>query len=154
MNGYLVKIPEHLLLAVKTGTAVVNGVRVIDKATGRTLSHLQQTGALASLLASGNPVGVGAAVVSAASDLAQNNQLQQIKGLLKTLQIVSGVGAAAAVLNLGVSAVGFKIVCDKLNILNVKLDTVSQQITEVQNVLDKVQRSRLITALQRSEDAF
>lgn len=150
---YLMQVPARLLGAVHTGSAYVEGAVVKSAGSHHVLAHLQQSGRLAQALASG-PVGAGSAVVQAASSVVANVQLEQVKAMLSTLQVISGVGAAASVLNLGVSVGGFALVLSRLRRLDERVAHVAQRIEGLQQCIDRSRVAHVLTALERCETAF
>lgn len=153
MIQILMQVPATLLAAVTSGSAVVDGAMVKSASTGRILAHLQQSGRLAGALASG-PVGVVSAAVQAASSVAANVQLEQIKGMLSTLQVVAGVGAAASILNLGVSVGGFALVLNRLKRLEERVATVGAKVDSLREFLEDVEFTRTRIAVERCQHAF
>lgn len=150
---YLMSVPMSLLAQVSSGAAKVDGAMVKSAGSGKILAHLQQSGKLANAL-SGGPVGAAAAVVDAASSIAGNVQLEQIKGMLSTLQVVAGVGAAASILNLGVSVGGFALVLRRLDKINERIASVGNKVDSLRGFLDRVQLAKMRTALDRCENAY
>src|SRR5512136_1461224 len=102
---YLIKVPLEFVAHVASGSAYVEGSVVKDVLSHQVLSHLQPARLLTEAL-SGGPL----AVPTLISSLAENVQLMQVKSMLDTLQTVASIGAAASVLNLGVSVGGFALV--------------------------------------------
>lgn len=152
MIQYLMQVPPEFWAKVAEGGAYVEGSLVKDSATKLILTHLQPTSLLTNALASaaGGPPG-GITVISS---LAANAQLVQIKSLLETLQTVATVGAAASVLNLGVSIGGFALVLSKLRAMDAKLDGIAQKIDALARTLDTNFRAKGYSALNRAESAF
>lgn len=125
---------------------------VKDAISKQVVSHLQPAGALTKVLASvtGGPLGA----LDAVSSVAANAQLIQIKSLLETLQTVATIGAAASVLNLGVSIGGFALVLSKLRAMDAKLDGIARQLDAIARTLDTDFRAKGYSALNRAESAF
>lgn len=152
MIKYLMQVPPEFWTEVARGGAFVEGSLVKDAVTKQILTHLQPTGQLTKVLASvaGGPLGA----LDAISSVAANAQLVQIKSLLETLQTVATIGAAASVLNLGVSIGGFALVLSKLRIMDAKLDGIARQIDAIARTLDTDFRAKGYSALNRAESAF
>lgn len=153
MIQYLMQVPPDYWAKVINGGAFVEGSLVKDAVTNQILTHLQPSGKLTSILASSgaNPY---LAAAQALSSVAANVQLEQIKGLLHSLQTVATVGAAASVLNLGVSIGGFALVLSKLRAMDAKLDGIASQLDAVARTLDADFRAKGYSALNRAESAF
>lgn len=153
MIQYLMQVPPEFWAKVASGGAFVEGSLVKDVLTKQIITHLQPSGQLTRILAGsgGNPY---LAAVNAISSVAANVQLEQIKGLLQTLQTVATVGAAASVLNLGVSIGGFALVLSKLRAMDAKLDGIASQLDNVAKTLDTDFRAKGYSALNRAESAF
>lgn len=147
------QVPASLLSAVTSGSAVVDGAMVKSANTGRILAHLQQSGRLATAFA-GAPVSALSTGVQAASSLAANVQLEQIKGMLSTLQVVAGVGAAASILNLGVSVGGFALVLNRLKKLEERVATVDAKLDSLREFLEDVEFTKTRVAVQRCQHAY
>ncbi len=147
---YLTKVPVDLLSQIKSGAAFVDGVLVKSRSSGQILAHLQQTAKLTEVLS-----GVGGVnPVATLSQLAQNVQLQQIHQMLGHLQIISTVGAAASVLNLGVNLVGFAVVLSRLRRIESRLDKIESKLDSVIKHQRRESRARLYTGLQAAEEAI
>jgi hypothetical protein len=150
---YLMQVPPEFWAKVASGGAFVEGSLVKDAVTKQVLTHLQPTGALTKALvgSGGNPY---LAVANTVSGFASNVQLEQIKGMLSTLQTIATIGAAASVLNLGVSIGGFALVLSKLRAMDAKLDGIARQLDAIARTLDTDFRARGYSALNRAESAF
>ena len=169
----LTRVPDHLAPLIEAGKAYIRGVNVHDAATGLIKGQLQQTGALTQQLAeaaaTGNPA---TAVMKLASSLANNvqqeilrrqnvdiverlgkvsEQLDALSGQIQGLQLMTGVGAAASVLNLGVSVAGFALVLRKLDGMGDRIDAIGDKVFAAH---DRSYKVDVITALRRSEEAF
>lgn len=152
MIQYLMQVPPAFWAKIAEGGAYVEGSLVKDSATKLILTHLQPTSQLTNALASvaGGPLGG----ITAVSSVVANAQLVQIKSLLETLQTVATIGAAASVLNLGVSIGGFALVLSKLRAMDAKLDGIVQKIDALAKTLDTNFRAKGYSALNRAESAF
>lgn len=152
MIQFLMQVPPEFWTKVGSGGAFVDGSLVKDAVTKQILAHLQPSGQLTNALASaaGGPL----SGVSAVSSLAANAQMMQIKSLLETMQTVATIGAAASVLNLGVSIGGFALVLSKLRAMDAKLDGIARQLDAIARSLDTDFRARGYSALNRAESAF
>lgn len=153
MIQYLMQVPPEFWAKIAQGSAYVDGSLVKDSATKMILTHLQPTEQLTKVLVAsgGNPY---LAVANTVSAFASNIQLEQIKGMLSTLQTISTFGAAASVLNLGVSIGGFALVLSKLRAMDAKLDSIGRSIDDIARTLDTNFRAKGYSALNRAESAF
>lgn len=127
---HLMQVPAELMARVASGDAVVTGALVRDAASQQILAHLQPTGSLGQHLVQGALGGV-TAPLSLVGDLLQSVQLLRIERMLETVQLLSGVAAAASVLNLGVTVGGFMMVARRLDGLQDRLGDLSRQIQQV-----------------------
>ncbi|MCC7312343.1 MAG: hypothetical protein IT510_13980 [Sulfuritalea sp.] len=149
MTPILMQVPPEQWIKLATGAAFVDGSMVKDAISKQVVTHLQPAGALTKVLANG-PLGA----LDAISSVAANAQLVQIKSLLETLQTVATIGAAASVLNLGVSIGGFALVLSKLKAMDAKLDGIARQLNAIARTLDTDFRAKGYSALNRAESAF
>ena len=152
MNPILMEVPPEYWVKWAAGKVFVDGSVVKDVITKRAVTFLQPAGALTKVLANvaGGPLGA----IDAVSSVAANAQLVQIKSLLETLQTVATVGAAASVLNLGVSIGGFALVLSRLRSMDAKLDGITRQLDAIAKTLDTDFRAKGYSALNRAESAF
>ena len=152
MIQYLMQVPPEFWAKVAEHGAYVEGSVVKDSATKLILAQLQPTSKLTNVLASaaGGPL----SGITAVSSVAANAQLLQIKSLLETLQTVATIGAAASVLNLGVSIGGFALVLSRLRAMDAKLDGIAKKIDAIARTLDTNFRAKGYSALNRAESAF
>jgi hypothetical protein len=137
-------VPGKFTVQILSGEVRRVGVNLINSQSGRIVGHVQEAGTLASKLAGGfNPLLQAGQL---ASSVAANVQLQQVKAMLGTLQLVSSATLAVSAINLGVSAVGFIV-------LSRKLDGLSGQINRLEAGLSEVtQGIRRIDVRQRARD--
>ena len=149
---YIMEVPGWLLKSVKLGKAFVDGATIKDATTKQVLAHLQGSGGLETAMA--GPVGMVMQAGKLVSSIAANVQLEQVKSALSTLQVVAGVGAAASVLNLGVSVAGFALVLHRLKAVQQQLHDLSDKIDSVKAQANRLQLAKAITTLQRCDDAF
>lgn len=119
-------IPEQFIPMILSGEYVRYGAIIKNSQNGHIIGHLKEAGNLSSLLSSlpSNPV-------EAAKFITSNAQLMQIQDTLNSLQLISSIGTAASVLNLGVTVAGFAIVINKLNRIENKVDSLIQNSKEI-----------------------
>ena len=149
---HLMTVPAKLLADVSSGAAYVTGALVKDGATHQILAHLQPTSLLSqafSLAASG-PL----APLQLVSTLGQSFQLFKIQQMLDTVRTVASIGAAASVLNLGVSVGGFALVLSALKKADAKLDGIQSTVQALARNADAEFFARITTVMRRSEDGF
>lgn len=148
----LMEPPRWLWDAIGAGRAIVKGAMVKDSASGRILAHLQASRSLAQVLAQSASVAAG--VPNLLGQAAQIVQLEQVKSMLSTLQVIAGVGAAASVLNLGVSVGGFALVLRRLGQIQNQLSQLDERIVATKAVVQRAQLADVLVALERCEQAF
>ena len=139
MNTLLYKIPENLLLAIRSGEANLVGTLIKDATSGKILAHVQPTRAfdailhtslngVASTFSQGfNPLGLVTAI--------QNEQIksrltgiQSTLGLMQNLQIAN---LAVSGLGLGVSVVGFAVMMRRLKGIESHISALGEQLQQV-----------------------
>ena len=152
MMIHLMTVPAKLLADVAGGAAYVSGALVKDSASHQILAHLQPTGLLSQVLSSAasGPL----APVELVSSLGQSFQLFKIQQMLDAVRIVASIGAAASVINLGVSVGGFALVLSALKKADAKLDGIQSTVQTLARNADAEFFARITTTLRRSEDGF
>lgn len=150
----LMTVPPSMIARVASGAAYVSGAVVKDGATHQVLSHLQPTGRLAQRLLNATGGGPATAGVQLASSIAENFQLLKIQDMLETLQLVSSIGAAASVLNLGVSVGGFVMVLASLRRMEGTLSDVLKTVQGIQSTQTADFLGLATVAVDRAESAF
>jgi hypothetical protein len=153
---HLMAVPAELLARVASGGAVVSGALVKDAATQQILAHLQPTGGLGQWLLQTALAGPSAPFESLGllTQSVQSVQLMRLQQMLETVQLIGSVGAAASVLNLGVSVGGFVLVMQRLGALQERLEGLAQQVGQVQQLQQASVFGPLRRALQQLDDAF
>lgn len=152
MMIHLMTVPAKLLADVHSGAAYVAGALVKDGATHQILAHLQPTGLLSQMLSSAASAPL--APLELMSSLGQSFQLFKIQQMLDTVRTVASIGAAASVLNLGVSVGGFALVLSALKKADAKLDGIQSTVQTLARNADAEFFARITTTLRRSEDGF
>jgi hypothetical protein len=171
LERFLFKIPEDLLVSVGKGALYRIGTTLRDRATGQIVRHLQETSLLPDLvhrsLAAGGgwPVSVILQAGQLVSTVTANVQLQKVKAMLSSLQLLTRASLAASVVGIGVSAAGFALVLHRLDLLekhfdeqfaDLRRETVAARVA-VQRVGDLIATrdwARTKSLLQRSEEAW
>jgi hypothetical protein len=152
---HLMEVPAKLWGAVASGKAEVIGSLVKRVADGQVIGQLQPSKLAANALLMANPEAAMLKMVAEIGLQATANvQLHQLKGMIESLRLVTELGAAASVLNLGVSIGGFALVLSKLQTLETKIDQQSSRLQEIGRALDTSIRARGYAALGRAEEAF
>lgn len=147
----LMSVPAALQAAVEGGSAQVLGAIIKSVETGQILGHLQPTAALSRLAMSANPATLATQL---GVEGLQSYQLLRVERLLDSLKVVSTVGAAASILNLGVCLGGFALVLFALKKADAKLDSISAAIEKLGRREDAKLVAAVRVALERAEDAF
>jgi hypothetical protein len=153
MPLHLMQVPASLLAAVQSGSALVDGAVVKDVVSGRILAHLQPTQALTNLVLE-HGLGAVSQPWSLVSSLVGNAQLLQLKQLVETVQLVASIGAAASVVNLGISVGGFAMVLRSLKRVERKVDSVSTTLTAMSGLHHAEFMGRCTRALRQADEAF
>jgi len=149
----LMQVPQWLLSSVSAGTAVIDGAMVKDAISGQILAHLQPSSRLGQLVLDG-ALGGPLTPVSTLSGLVQNVQLFKLQEAVDAVRAVASLGAAAAVLNLGVSIGGFALVLDGLRRTRQAVDTLRPQVDSLARHQDAEFAGRAKSHLLRAEQAF
>ena len=156
------EIPDRFLAAVARGAVCRIGTTLRDRATGRIVAHLQETGLLQRLISTGgNPVGLLLSAGQLASSVAANVQLEQVKAMLSGLQLLTGASLAASVVGVGVSAAGFALVLRRLGNLERGLAGVRREVLAARLAVERVdaqletaQRALVESLLERADEAW
>lgn len=156
----LMQVPAWLLSAVEVGSAVVQGALVREVSSGRVLAHLQPTASMLSPLL-GPAMNTALSGGGLLSSLVGNIQLlkvqrdvSQLKEMVKALELVSGIGAAAAVLNLGVSIAGFAMVIQGIKRVNAKVDALGRTMSAMSELHHAQHMGRCLRALEQAQEAY
>src|SRR5262245_5644309 len=129
-SQFLMEVPAKLLPLFRSGAAVVDGAVIKDVATNLIVGHLQPTSKVAQQVVSSG-LGLVADPVNLVLGGVQNVQLLKLQDMVETVKTVASIGAAASVLNLGVSVGGFAMVLASLRRVESGLDEVSRQLSRV-----------------------
>jgi hypothetical protein len=152
-SQFLMEVPASLLALVRSGGAVVDGAVVKDAATNLILGHLQPTNQVTQLVLS-RGLGLVADPVNLVLGGVQNVQLLKLQDMVETVKTVASIGAAASVLNLGVSVGGFAMVLASLRRVESGLDEVSRQLSRVATLQRAEFMGRCSRSLSMAEEAF
>lgn len=153
MTLHLMQVPDWLVAAVKSEAAFVDGAVVKDFASGQILAHLQPTQQLSKLVFE-HSLGFASQPLTSISNLVGNVQLLDLKRMVERVQLVANIGAAASVLNLGMSVGGFAMVLLSIKRVESKIDGVAASVQSIALRQKANFMGRCSHALRRAEDAF
>lgn len=122
--------------------------RVIDANTREFVAALVPGGGVQDALAQ-----LPLSPAEAATKLAASSDLASIAPMLKTMQIVSTVGALASVANLAVSCVGFALVLQRLSRIEGKLDDMMGKLDVLQDSVHRLHDHANALSLARLRSA-
>jgi hypothetical protein len=162
--------PEECIPGLLNGTFTRWGPLIRDVASGRWVRLLQETGLTQDLVQTTLTPGVGGAggyaglILSGGhlfSSIAANVQLEQVKAMLSTLQLLTGATMATAVVGVGVSAVGFALVLRRLEQVERSLAGINQEAVAARLLAEKLDVrlrtrdwARTQSLLHRGEEAW
>lgn len=149
---YLMSVPPGLAEAVARNLAFVEGALVKDSATHQILAHLQPTRLLSQTLT--QVLDGATSPLNLMSSLGQNYQLWKVRQMLDTLQLVSSIGAAASVLNLGVSVGGFALVLSAIRRVDAKMDQALASLQALKDMHSGDHRADVRSILEAANDTF
>jgi len=155
------EIPDRFLAAVGTGIVRRIGTTLRDRGTGRILAHLQETSFLPDAFGAGNPVGLILWAGRLASSIAANVQLEQVKSMLSTLQLLNMASLAASVVGIGVSAAGFSLVLQRVRNVEQRIVGLHQDVSAGRRAAERVDvrfatanQAEIDNLLSRAEEAW
>lgn len=157
------KIPEKFKDAVKRGAVRRVGTLLMsnDGEGSRIVGHLQEAGGFPRPSLPTGPLSMiteGGKLVSA---VGQNIQLEQVKSSLSTLKLMSSATLGASLVGIGVSVAGFAMLNSKVNQVNARLASVSEDALETRITADQIARRQgardrapLSAMLHEAEEAW
>jgi hypothetical protein len=145
-------VPPSLAEAVAQKLAFVEGALVKDSVTNQILAHLQPTQLLSKGLM--QVLDGVSSPLNLMSSLGQNYQLWKVRQMLDMLQLVSSIGAAASVLNLGVSVGGFALVLQAIRRVDEKMDRALASLDALHSMHRGDHRADVRSILEAAEDTF
>jgi hypothetical protein len=155
-NSFLFSIPSDLLAGFADGSLARFGTIIKNLETGQVVGHLQETGIAQHIfgsLAGMNPV--GAALTG--SSVYSNVQLAQVKSMLESLELLQYANLGMSAAGLGVSAVGFAVINQKLKKIESQISDLSNHMDgHFQNTVDRELRthySKIATLFEKAEVA-
>jgi len=134
-------IPSQWMGKVLSGEYIRYGSIIKETASGKIIGHLQEAGGLGILqgfVSSANPLSAITGVINTVQLSDISKKLNAVMQQLDVLQLTAQVGAAASIIGIGVSVVGFKIIADKINHLESKVDVISKDIQWIKQSLGKL----------------
>lgn len=149
---YLMGVPPGLAEAVAQKLAFVEGALVKDSVTHQILAHLQPTRLLSQTLT--QVLDGVSSPLNLMSSLGQNYQLWKVRQMLDTLQLVSSIGAAASVLNLGVSVGGFALVLQAIRRVDEKMDRALASLEALHSLYRGDHRADVRSILEAADATF
>jgi hypothetical protein len=134
VNPILFQVPAEFIGRWQSGELLRFGTILKDAASGRIVSHLQETGVAQSILsnlASGPfaPISMAADVLNAASSIYAGVKIDQLKLMMETLQALQVVTLGVSLVGVGVSVAGFYHMHKRFNALEVRMDLLSETIS-------------------------
>lgn len=136
--------PIEYLSKVMSGDYVRYGAILKDQATGQIVGHLKEAGSVGLELSK-----LTFDPISSIASIGQYPMLMDIQNTLKTLELITSIGAVSSVACLGVSVAGFVSVNNKLRRMENKLDSVLTEVNSINQLLK--QRGIQIEALSRQK---
>lgn len=130
------QVPAKYVAKMALGQAKRVGVNIVDSGSGKILGHIQETGKLAQNLSGGLNPFVQAGQLT--SSVAANVQLEQVKDMLGTLQLMTGATLAVSAINLGVSVAGFVVMSKKLDKLGGQIGGLEKGLSEARRGIHQI----------------
>ena len=137
------QIPAEYKARVASGALHRIGVNIVNPNTGQIVTHVQEAARLSAKLSGGFNPFVQAGQL--ASTLAANAQLEQVKNMLGTLQLMTGATLAVSAIGLGVSVAGFVVMSRRLDALGARIGGMEEVLKELRGDLYRIdvrQRAR------------
>jgi hypothetical protein len=134
-------IPGQWMGKVLSGDYIRYGSIIKEAASGKIIGHLQEAGGLGIIqgfVSSANPLSAITGVVNTVQLSGISNKINSVMEQMEVLQLTAQVGAAASIIGIGVSVVGFKIIIDKINHLESKVDVIAEDIQWIKHSLKKL----------------
>ncbi|MDP2270046.1 MAG: hypothetical protein Q8K32_04880 [Archangium sp.] len=135
---------------LKSGALRINegANRVVDAATNKFVARFVPGSALQRRLAQ-LPLDAN----SLTTAIGQSPDLARLAPVLKSIQLLSGVGAVASVANLGVSCIGFALVLHRLSRIEGKLDEALSKLEVLQKKVELIHGHQQALSLARIRSA-
>lgn len=157
IGDILFHIPEMYKSALLSGEITRVGALLKDNATGKIIAHIQESGLVSQTLSNLGSISPFDPIGSVSS-LYANAQLKQLKTMVDGLQLLQYVTLGASVVGIGVSVIGFAVI-------NKKLHSIENQITQLRERLDhqfyelfkrdlRTHYSRILSLIERANQAY
>ncbi|PLW68445.1 hypothetical protein [Pseudohalioglobus lutimaris] len=132
IGGIPFEVPAQYAAALSNGDIVRAGALLKDTGSGRIVAHLQETGLAQQLLSSAtnSPFSPLQALYTPSSVLS-NVQLVQIKSMVEGLQVLQFANIGATLAGIGVSAIGFALMNQKLKTIESQLSTFELRVEDL-----------------------
>lgn len=115
-------IPSKFIAGISDGSLVRFGGIIKEAGGGQIVAHLQETGVVQNLISNAfNPL-------STISSIGANFQLHKITQMVETLQVMSFASLGVGLVGVGISAVGFKVMNDRLKGVRSELTSLSAKM--------------------------
>lgn len=122
------KVPAEFAAGIANGSLQRFGALIKEANTGQIVAHLQETGALRSIISSG--ANITFSPVAAVSSLGANVQLANLQKMVTTLQSLQFASLGATLVGIGVSAIGFKVMVNRFNQVQLQLDNLAENMNQ------------------------
>ncbi len=132
-SAFVFQIPALYRAALESGELVRVGALLKDAATGKIVTHLQESGIAHSLLsktimASTGPLGLATETVNMASGIYTAVQVTQLKSMIAALQVLQYATLGVSLVGVGVSVAGFVYMHKRFNALDCRIDELMKSI--------------------------
>ncbi|MDB4213910.1 hypothetical protein N9741_03460 [Octadecabacter sp.] len=152
-------IPAQFRAAVGAGELIQRGALLKDAATGRIVSHLQETGALQKVLQRGlsfDPTGA-TGLIGVAQNAAISGKLNAMQSMMGTMQVLQVASLASSVVGIGVTAASTAMILDRLNQVDEALVGIETSVADLPSKWHEMGlRSKIVTvrtSLERLQEA-
>ncbi len=124
-------IPSEYAAALMDGSLIRIGTLLKESATGKIVAHVQETGAVQNVLGNpGNMFFTPFDILTSSSSLYANIQLDQLKTMIESLQILQYANLGVSLAGIGINVLGFAMI-------NRRLDSISNQISSLSEKIDQ-----------------
>jgi hypothetical protein len=115
-------IPSKFISGIADGSLVRFGGIIKEAGGGQIVAHLQETGVVQNLM------GNAFSPLTSISSIGANFQLNNITKMVETLQILNFASLGVGLVGLGINAVGFKVMSDRLVEVKSELMSLSEKV--------------------------
>jgi hypothetical protein len=152
-------IPAQFKAALEAGELIQKGALLKDAATGRIVSHLQETGALQKLIQSGlsfDPTGA-TSLIGVAQNAVITSKLNAMQAMMGTMQVLQIATLASSVIGIGVTAASTAIILSRLNQIDKAIVGIEASVADLPSKWREMDlRAKIITvrsSLERLQEA-